>query len=100
MSASATSLAMLLYQAMDSAVGIVVRCNDVAKCQMYLAQVKLKIGDPQLAVLSVRRSADLPNEEIWICKSGVIPAEEIEKKSQRYAEIDKIIGDLVSSVNN
>lgn len=63
---------------------------------MHLAQVKGKIGDPQLDVLSVRRSPDLPNEEIWICKSGIVPAQEIEKKALRDAEIDKIIGDLVA----
>lgn len=95
--AATSSLTLLLYRAMDSAIGCVVSTTDVAALQMRLSQLKGTLGEPWSS-LNIRRSPDLPQQEIWIVKGGAIPEEEFRKKALRNQEIDRIIGEIVSKV--
>lgn len=58
----------LLYQALHSAHGIVVRTDDVQFLRQKLYAERRKAADPALAVLSFAPSPVNPEGELWIIK--------------------------------
>lgn len=57
----------LLYEALNSKFGIVVRTNDVERLRQQLYNVRKQ--DPDLAILSFLVSRTAPNSELWILKN-------------------------------
>lgn len=55
----------LLYEALGSATGIVLRTNDAGRLRQKLYALRVQAKDPDLDVLSIVQSPTAPNE-LWI----------------------------------
>jgi hypothetical protein len=60
----------LMYQALGSAIGIVVSTTDFERAVQKFYSARKKCADPDLDVLQFRRSPYTPETEIWIVKAG------------------------------
>lgn len=61
----------LLYQAFHAKLGILVRTSgDVSRIQVALATARLKSGDPDLQIISVKRSPLAPQTDLMLVKRG------------------------------
>ena len=63
----------LLYQALGSALGLVVQVEDFDLARSRLYKARQEAGDPDLDVIQLRRSPFTENE-IWIVRSAPIPS--------------------------
>lgn len=70
-----TSELELLYQALASPIGIVVRTSNFSLCQQRFYRARREAGDPALDCLQLRRSPFAPEGEIWIVKGGAHSAQ-------------------------
>ena len=60
----------LLYQALNSPLGIVVAVSNFEKVKMRLYSKRRETGDPDLDILQFRRSPYSPESEMWIVKGA------------------------------
>jgi hypothetical protein len=60
----------VLYQALGSPLGLVIRVSNFALAQQRLYKARRDASDPDLACLQLRRSPLVPDSELWIVKGG------------------------------
>jgi hypothetical protein len=60
-------LSSILYQALSSPYGLVLRCNKPAQGRTAISVAKAKLMDPSLSVLECRLSPLDPNE-LWLIR--------------------------------
>lgn len=58
----------LLYKALDSRIGIVVRTSNPDLCRQKLYAARAKACDPVLEELSIKPSHSSPRTELWIIR--------------------------------
>lgn len=58
----------LLYQALASPLGIVIRVDNFQLAQAKLYAARRQSGDPELACLQLRHSPFDPEQELWIIR--------------------------------
>lgn len=58
----------ILYQALASARGIVVKTNDVERLRAKLYALRRETGDPALKPIALVPSPTAPEEELWIVR--------------------------------
>ena len=75
----------LLYQALASPIGIVVRVTDIERARARLYKAKADARDPALANLQLRKSPLGEPDVIWIVKGG-----EVDMAKLKDAETSKI----------
>jgi hypothetical protein len=63
------NLLSLMYQAMDSPLGIIVVVSDVAEAKQAFQQVRKESGDSALRALSLISSPFAPETELWLVKN-------------------------------
>lgn len=64
-------LAELLYRAIGSQIGIVVRTSNPDLCRQKLYATRKALADPALEVLSVKPSHSAPASEVWILRKSL-----------------------------
>lgn len=65
----------ILYQALQSPLGLVVACSDAQLAQVSLTRVRA--SDPNLAPISIRFSRENP-KELWLIKTGQVLLPKVE----------------------
>jgi len=67
----------VLYSAIESPHGIIVRTNDTMRARQLLYKFRKDLNDPNLNLLKIRLSPHDTDHELWIIKSTVDPETKI-----------------------